>query len=92
MTLWEPPLRLGYSWHLGRTNADATDVEIGFAAGGDDTTVVKIEHRGWERFGAEAGIWRDRNRAGWQSLLPHLAAATSSSDTRAAGHAKTGDT
>jgi hypothetical protein len=63
---------------LGGTPGDATEVEVGFAAGHDDTTIVEIEHRGWERFGDRAGAWRDRNRAGWESLLPHLAAAATS--------------
>ena len=78
VTVWEPPWRLGYTWHLGGRPDDATDVEIGFVAGEDDTTVVMIEHRGWERLGERADAWKDRNRAGWESLLPHLAEAVSS--------------
>ena len=38
----------------------------------------EIEQSGWQRFGDEAGPWRDRNRVGWDSLLPHF----SESDTR----------
>jgi hypothetical protein len=34
-----------------------------------------IEHRGWERLGERADAWKDRNRAGWDSLLPYLAEA-----------------
>jgi hypothetical protein len=26
VTIWEPPTRLGYTWHLRRDRADATDV------------------------------------------------------------------
>src|SRR5215468_8946221 len=48
VTLWEPPTRLGYLWHLRRDRADATEVEIRFAPVGDDRTRVDIEHRGWE--------------------------------------------
>jgi hypothetical protein len=36
---------------------------------------VEIEHRGWERLGpdpAAAQLWRDRNQANWQTLLPHF--------------------
>jgi hypothetical protein len=44
-------------------------------ARGPGDTRVEIEHRGWERLGADAGVWRDRNRAGWETLLPHFAAA-----------------
>jgi uncharacterized protein YndB with AHSA1/START domain len=75
VTLWEPPHRLGYSWHLRRDRADATDVIVSFlptAAG----TVVRIVHSGWERLGADGDAWRDRNRAGWAGVLPHFVRAT----------------
>jgi uncharacterized protein YndB with AHSA1/START domain len=71
VTIWEPPSRLGYSWHLNRDRSDATDVEIRFIARGDAATQVEIEHRGWERLGADAEAWRSRNNAGWSTLLPH---------------------
>jgi hypothetical protein len=38
-------------------------------------TRVEIEHRGWERLGESATAWRDRNRTGWETMLPHLVAA-----------------
>ena len=75
VTLWEPPRRFGYLWHLRRDRADATDVEIRFIARDADTTTVEIEHRAWERLGAEGQGWRDRNRGGWESLLPHYVEA-----------------
>ena len=64
VTVWEPPTRLAYLWHLGRDRADATEVEIRFLAQGAAATRVEIEHRGWERLGSSAGEWRDRNVAG----------------------------
>jgi hypothetical protein len=75
VTTWEPPHRFGYLWHLRRDRADATEVEIRFVDRGDATTRVEIEHRGWERLGAEAETWRDRNHGGWATLLPHYMAA-----------------
>ena len=39
-------------------------------------TRVEIEHRGWERLGADADLWRTRNQAGWSTLLPHYVHAT----------------
>ena len=33
ITAWEPPSRLAYSWHIGRSAGEATDVEIRFVAG-----------------------------------------------------------
>jgi DNA-binding transcriptional ArsR family regulator/uncharacterized protein YndB with AHSA1/START domain len=67
---WEPPHLLRYLWHLRADRRDATEVEIRFTAA-DDGTLVTIVHRGWERLGAAAHEWRDRNRQGWAGLLPH---------------------
>ena len=74
VTIWEPPTRLAYTWHLKRDRADATDVEIRFVAS-PKGTMVHIEHRGWERLGADGADWRDRNHGGWATLLPHYQAA-----------------
>jgi len=70
VTAWEPPARFTYLWHLRRDRADATEVEIRFVPEGA-VTRVEIEHRGWERLGAEGQTWRDRNMGGWSTLLPH---------------------
>jgi uncharacterized protein YndB with AHSA1/START domain len=78
VTIWEPPTRLGYTWHLNRDASDATDVEIRFLAQPDGATTVEIEHRGWERLGVEGATWRDRNHGGWATLLPHYVAQTES--------------
>jgi uncharacterized protein YndB with AHSA1/START domain len=67
---WEPPHRLRYLWHLRFDRADATEVEIGFAPTADGTTVT-IVHRGWERLGAKGPERRERNRRGWDGLIPH---------------------
>ncbi len=77
VTLWEPPSRLGYTWHLNREPSDATDVEIRFTPVDDVTTEVAIDHSGWERLGAGGEGWRDRNIGGWSTLLPHYVAAAS---------------
>ena len=55
--------------------ARATEVDIRFVARGSVATRIEIEHRGWERLGEAAELWRARNNAGWQSLLPHFQAA-----------------
>ena len=75
VTVWEPPSRFVYLWHLRRDRADATEVEIRFLPRGDATTLVEIEHRGWEALGVEGEAWRDRNHGGWATLLPHFIAA-----------------
>lgn len=71
ITRWEPPHRLGYLWHLRRDRADATDVDIRFVAR-EGGTRVEIEHRGWERLGADGPGWREANKGGWSGLLPHF--------------------
>jgi uncharacterized protein YndB with AHSA1/START domain len=71
---WEPPHRLRYLWHLRFDRADATVVEITFAAAPAGTE-VRIVHSGWERLGARAAERRERNKRGWAALLPHYAAA-----------------
>jgi len=76
VTLWEPPHRFVYRWHLKRRGEDATEVEIRFVPHATATR-VEIEHRGWERLGMEEGrSWRDRNMGGWSTLLPHYVAAS----------------
>lgn len=75
VTVWEPPNRLGYLWHLKRDRTDTTEVEIRFVDVGEGRTRVEIEHRGWERLGTEGEEWRHGNYGGWRSLLPHYVAA-----------------
>lgn len=79
VTVWEPPTRLGYTWHLNRNRRDATEVEIRFVAHGASATQVEIEHRGWERLAADGERSRDRDRGGWAGLLPHYVEATTPS-------------
>ena len=74
ITVWDPPGRLDYLWHLRADRSDATDVSIRFVAT-DDGTRVEIEHAGWERLGARGETWRNRNHQGWSTLLPHYRAA-----------------
>jgi hypothetical protein len=58
--------------HTMSAEPDA-DVVLERRVGGriyERTTRVEIEHRGWERPGAEAGAWRERNYVAWGTLLP----------------------
>jgi len=74
---WEPPHRLRLTWHPGAGADRATEVEVSFVPVTDDLTMVTVEHRGWERLGAPGPARRDRNRAGWDAVLPpFIAAAT----------------
>jgi uncharacterized protein YndB with AHSA1/START domain len=79
ITLWSPPLRLGYLWHIHRDRSDATDVELTFVDLGNGTTRLDIVHSGWERLGAEGASWREANTGGWSALMPNFVAAAEAS-------------
>lgn len=79
VTVWEPPTRLGYTWHLRADATDATDVLITFQPAAAGATRLVIEHAGWDRLGARGIAWRERNQGGWAALLPHYAAAAAGS-------------
>jgi uncharacterized protein YndB with AHSA1/START domain len=66
---WEPPALLRYTWHIATEPANATEVEIAFAADGDRTK-VHIVHRGFDRLGEFGEEWRRTNRLGWAGVLP----------------------
>src|SRR5436190_1099479 len=75
VTVWEPPRRIGYLWHIRRDRDEATDVELTFADAGDGTTRLDIVQSGWERLGDEASTWRESNTGGWQAMIPNFVAA-----------------
>ena len=71
---WEPPHRILFTWHPGREEDDASEVEVRFAPDGGGTR-VELEHRGWEAFG-ESAIARRRGYVGpgaWGHVLDHFA-------------------
>ena len=74
ITAWEPPHRLVFTWHPGRTAAEATEVEVRFSARGS-STLVELEHRGWEARGARAEEIRAGYDEGWGSVLERYAKA-----------------
>ena len=73
---WDPPHRLVYLWHLRFDRSDATEVEVTFVPS-EEGTAVTIEHRGWERLGADGPERRERNLRGWGRRAPprYVAAA-----------------
>lgn len=75
VTAWEPPERIAYRWHIRRTPAEATDVEVRFVPVARGASRIDIVHTGWERLGDEGPAWRDANTRGWGGLLPHFTAA-----------------
>lgn len=74
---WEPPSRLLLAWQI---NCDfgydpdlLTEVELRFLPAEGGGTLVTLEHRDMERFGAEAARMAEKIRGGWPARLGDFA-------------------
>ena len=74
---WEPPHRFVFAWRV-RPDwqfepdlAKSSEVEVTFTAADDGTTLVELEHRGFERHGGNfAGMREQVNSVGgWGTML-----------------------
>ena len=62
--------RIVMAWHLGRPVETVVDVQ--FEAIGSDRTLVRLEHRGWEKLDAAgATVERQGYDQGWSLILEH---------------------
>jgi uncharacterized protein YndB with AHSA1/START domain len=68
--VWEPPARFVMTWHPGRDDSKATELEVRFAPEGDGTR-VDLEHRGWEIYADEAAETRSSYDDGWGTVLEY---------------------
>ena len=71
---WEPPQRFVMTWDINSAwKPDTTvssEVEVRFIADGASTTRVELEHRKFERMGAEPGTkMRNAVDGGWPKIL-----------------------
>lgn len=79
--LWRPPHRLVLSWQIGPDRAPvpdparASEVEVRFSTAPDGRTQVDVEHRHFDRHGADAEGYRQALTAGWHELLSRYATA-----------------
>ena len=64
---WSPPHEFVLEWKVS-PDAPATQVHVRFAGEGDGTR-VDLEHRGWERYGAEAAAAHADYDGGWDVVL-----------------------
>jgi hypothetical protein len=71
--VWDEPSRSVFTWHPGLAEAAATEVEVTFIAG-DNETRVEVEHRDWDRLGAHASFVRGLYEGGWLNALARFAA------------------
>lgn len=75
VTAREPPGRLAFTWHPGREDDTATQVEVTFTAAADGTE-VRLVHTGWEVLGDRGPEVRERYVTGWAMVLGQRYAAT----------------
>jgi uncharacterized protein YndB with AHSA1/START domain len=82
MLVWDPHQRVVYTWQITSQWQPSPDdsrdvhseVEVRFIAKGPATTLVELEHRNFERMGAEAGkTMHDGVERGWPGLLEMFA-------------------
>ena len=67
--VWEPGVRVAWSWHLSRPVEQATEIEVSFHDLGDVRTRVDLEHRNWARLGADAAETRANYDGGWDTVF-----------------------
>jgi uncharacterized protein YndB with AHSA1/START domain len=71
---WQPPARLVLAWKPNTTPHPPTEVEVRFTSAGRGT-LVELEHRGWERLGADAAEAHEGYAEGWPLVFDELFAA-----------------
>ena len=71
---FEPPTRIVLAWKPNDRPEPPTEVEIRFEPDGDGT-IVRLEHRGWDKLGARAAEARQGHDGGWQVPLERFVAA-----------------
>ena len=74
LVAWEPPNRIVYSWHPGRGEETAQEVEITFSPEGEGTR-VDIRHYGWERLGDRLEETIASYNEGWNKVIAVYAQA-----------------
>ena len=69
---WDPPERLVFTWHPGRSPETSQEVEVRFSASGEGTR-LELEHRGWERLVKSADEIPEHYSSGWDEVLDRFA-------------------
>jgi uncharacterized protein YndB with AHSA1/START domain len=65
----DPPSRLVFTWHVGRSPDLAQTIEVRFQPVDLDRTRVTLTHSGWERLGQAGAAMRENYDNGWVVVL-----------------------
>jgi uncharacterized protein YndB with AHSA1/START domain len=74
VSMWDPPNRVGYSWHPGRGEETAQEVEVTFTPVGKGTR-VDVRHWGWEKLGDRLEETIASYNEGWDLVISKYAEA-----------------
>ena len=66
--VWQPPVRVAFSFHPGRDAKESQTVEVTFSSTPEGTRVVLV-HSGWEKLSANAQQARDSYQQGWEGVF-----------------------
>jgi uncharacterized protein YndB with AHSA1/START domain len=70
---WDPPAGLTIAWNVNPDAVAPTEIEVHFRAEAGGTR-VDLEHRHWERLGADAAEARGNYDEGWDPVLARFVA------------------
>ena len=65
----DAPNSVAIDFHMGHPREQATHLVVSFLEMGEDQTLVKLVHSGWERYGALADMMRDGYDTGWDEIF-----------------------
>jgi uncharacterized protein YndB with AHSA1/START domain len=84
---WDPPSRVLLGWQINAQWAFdpnlLTELELTFAPTAGGGTLVRLEHRNLERFGADAERFSDQIRGGWPGMIAAFAGLADAEGVRA---------
>lgn len=69
ITAIDPPVRIAFTWHVGRHEDQAQLIELTFHATAPGRTQVQLVHSGWKLLGENADIRRNEYDEGWNFVL-----------------------
>ncbi len=68
ITKWDEGRALGVSWYVGRSEEEATDLEVIFIST-DTGTRIELTHSGFDRLGDAATAMAGNYQTGWDFVL-----------------------